>query len=411
MGRHRTEAVEPPYHVPAAGGARRRRRWPVAAFVAVLLILGGWFVWSRSQGTGVAPAASSNVSCPAGDESVQIAVSPSIANAVGLVVSAYLRAKPVVTDHCVSVAISAVDPKTVLTGLAHSWDTNMLGPKPDAWIADSTLWSNQLPADSIGDPPQSVATSPVVLAMPSDAAKAVVSASAPTFAGLPALVSLGDGWSGFGKPAWGRFSLALPDLSANSASMLAVAAMVDPATPQGQPPVTAGLLNSDVAAQKLANLAAAQPTPMPTTSHQALVSLGGADGVQHAPCSAVPVTEVDLYERNLGMDGDVKPLNVLGEVRLSGVTPYADFPFTPLAGGWVTSDLVAAAENFRDFLLTAPQQAQLAKGGFRVADSFAHPDPSPGMDWGGAARGSTPTDAASYRQLVAAWQSAGQSAH
>lgn len=410
MGRHRAKGSEPRYRVPIAGAAHRRR-WPVAAFVAVLLIVGGWFGWSWLHRDTVRNAATTSATCPAGNESIQIAVVPSVATAIGRAAAAYVRTNPVVTDHCVTVAVSAVDPKSVLTGLARGWDTNRFGPRPDAWVADSTLWTNQLPAHSVGDPPQSIATSPVVLAMPSDAAKAVIAAGAPALTGLPALVSRAAGWSSFGEPGWGQFTMALPDPGANAASELAVEAMLDPATPQGQTPVTTRLLNSPNVHQDLENLAASQPEPMPTSTHQALVSLGGADGIAHAPFGAVPVTEVELYERNLGIDGDVKPMNVLDEVRLSGPMPFADFPFMPLTGSWVTSDIVAAAENFRDFLLTQPQQTQLAQEGFRVADSVTHPATSPGMDWGSVARGPTPTDAAGYRAVVAAWQAATRSTH
>jgi hypothetical protein len=174
--------------------------------------------------------------------------------------------------------------------------------------------------------------------------------------------------------------------------------------------MSAGLLNSAPVHQNLANLAVGQPTAAAGTTHDALVALGRADGIQAAPFSAVPVTELDLYQRNLGGDGDAKPLNVLDEVRLSGPTPYLDFPYTPLAGTGVSSDQVAAAEKFRDFLLTQPQQAQFARSGLRVASSFAHPDPSPGLDWGNAPQGPTPTDAAGYQLLVTAWTAAGQPA-
>jgi hypothetical protein len=141
------------------------------------------------------------------------------------------------------------------------------------------------------------------------------------------------------------------------------------------------------------------------TTHDALLALGRADGIHTAPFSAVPVTELDLYQRNIGTDGTAKPVNVLDEVRLSGPTPYVDFPFTPLAGN---ADQVAAAQHFRDFLLTPAEQAQFARAGLRVASSLTHPDPSPGMDWGSASQGPTPVDVGSYQQLVAAWTAAGQ---
>jgi hypothetical protein len=101
-------------------------------------------------------------------------------------------------------------------------------------------------------------------------------------------------------------------------------------------------------------------------------------------------------------------LNVLDEVRLHGPTPFADFPFVPLGGTVGNGDQVAAAQRFRDFLRTPGVQAQFARAGLRVASTAAHPDPSPGMDWGNAAEGPSPTDAASFQQLVAAWTTAGQ---
>lgn len=408
MGRHRVESSEPPWYrvPPAETPRRRRRRWPAAAFVAVLLVVGGWFGWSWMHGTPLEQSASgTSHSCPAGSESLQIAATPAIAEVLGRIASDYMRANPVVLQHCVTIAVSSVDAKSVLTGLAQGWNEGTLGPKPDAWIADSMLWTNQLPAGSIGDPPQSLATSPIVLAMPADAAKAAVTV-APAFAALPGLVAQDNGWATFHEPAWGRFTVALPDPSANAASLLALEAMLDPATQQGQPPVNDTLLNSAAVQHDLTALAGSQPSPPATSSHEALVSLGGADGIVHAPFSAVPVAEVDLYERNLGIDGDVKPPNVLDEVQLPAGTPYLDYPFAPLAGSWVTSDLVAAAENFRDFLLSGPEQAQLSRNGFRVSDSYARPDPSPGMQWGTTAQAPALVDAASVQHLVAAWQAA-----
>jgi hypothetical protein len=382
----------------------------VAALTAVVLVVAGWFGWSWLHGQLSHSATPSVAACPAGPETVQVAVVASMADVIGRAAGAYTESKPVVNDHCVRVNVSAVDPQTALSALAHGWDAAKLGPRPQAWIADSTLWTNELAsaaaAGVIGDTPQSLAASPVVLAMPPDAAKAVTSAGPPMFAALPALVAKANGWATFNEPAWGQFTLALPGPAANTSSTLAVIAMLDPATPQGQAPVTADLLNSPPVKQNLVNLALGQPASIANTTHDTLLALGKADGIHAAPFSAVPVAELDLYQRNLGTDGAPKPVNVLDEVRLSGPTPYLDFPFTPLAGG--SADQVAAAEHFRDFLHTPAEQAQFARAGLRVASSFAHPDPSPGMDWGSASQGPTPVDVDSYQQLVAAWTAAGQ---
>jgi hypothetical protein len=405
MGRHRAETsdIRPLRRRPS-----RRRRWPLAALTAVVLVVAGWLGWSWLHGQLSHSAAAGVATCAAGPETVQVAVVPSLADVIGRAAAAYSESKPVVNDHCVRVNVSAVDPQAVLSALEHGWDAPKLGPRPQAWIADSTLWTNQLASASagvLGDAPRSLAASPVVLAMPPDAAKAVMSAGTPTFAALPALVAKANGWAGFNEPAWGQFTLALPSPAANTASTLAVTGMLDPATPQGQAPVTADLLNSTPVKQNLDNLALGQPTSTLRTTHDALLAIGRADGIHTAPFSAIPVTELDLYQRNVGADGTAKSVNVLDEVRLSGPTPYADFPFTPLAG---SGDQVAAAQHFRDFLLTPAEQAQFARSGLRVASSFTHPDPSPGLDWGSVSQGPTPVDVGSYQQLVTAWTAAGQ---
>ncbi|HYS35884.1 MAG TPA: substrate-binding domain-containing protein [Pseudonocardiaceae bacterium] len=403
MGRHRAATSDTRPH--------RRRRWPLAALTAVVLVVAGWFGWSWLHGQLSHSATPNVAACPAGPETVQVAVVPSMADVIGRAAAAYTESRPVVNDRCVRVNVSAVDPQAVLSALEHGWDAAKLGPRPQAWIADSTLRTNELAsaaAGVIGDTPQSLAASPVVLAMPPDAAKAVTSAGAPMFAALPALVAKANGWATFNEPAWGQFTLALPSPAANTASALAAIAMLDPATPQGQAPVTADLLNSPPVKQNLVNLALGQPASTANTTHDTLLALGRADGIHAAPFSAVPVTELDLYQRNVGADGSAKPVNVLDEVRLGGPTPYVDFPFTPLAGNGVHADQVAAAEHFRDFLRTPAEQAQFARSGLRVASSFAHPAPSPGMDWGSASQGPTPVDVGSYQQLVTAWQAAGQ---
>ncbi len=408
MGRHRAGPYDSGYHAPVPDRPHRKRRWPIAAFVAVLLIAAGWLGWTWTHDNVTHRTAASPGTCRSGNESIQVAVTPSIAEAVGRVASDWARTNPVVADRCVTVAVSALDARSVLAGLLHGWNVDQLGPKPDAWIADSTLWTDQLATAAVGDPPQSVATSPIVLALPPDAAKAVIATGAPTFAALPGVVGEADGWSAFGQPNWGPFTIALPDPSANAATTLALEAMLDPVTSQGQPQIDQDLLSSANVVQELAALAGSQPSPPTTSSHQALVSLGGADGIAHAPFGAVPVAEVDLYERNLGIDGDLRPLNVLDEVRLAGGTPFLDYPFTPLAGSWIDTNLVQAAESFRDFLLTAPEQAQLARSGFRVGDSTVRPDPSPGMDWGSVVQAPAPTNPAGLQLLDQAWLNAGQ---
>lgn len=410
MGRHRAESDDSVgrgrgFTVPSAP----TRRWPIVLVAMLAVVAIGWFGWSAVGRSGHQAAAAAN--CPNGTLSIQVAVAPSIAPAIASAAAAFAATNPVGTGHCLRVAVSSIDPQAVLTGLSATWNTDRLGPKPQAWLPDSTLWTNALAAAKpaeLGDNAQSVASSPIVLAMPPDAARAVSSAGAPTWDTVPGLITKGNGWATFNEPGWGQVTLAVPDPATNTASTLAVEAMLDPATPQGQQPVTPDLLNAPATRQNLANLALGQPNPVPATTAAALDALGRANGIGAAPFAAAPVTELDLYQRNVGADGRPKPANIVDEVRPSGQTPFADFPYVPLSGDWVTSDQLVAAQRFRDFLLGPVEQHRLAKAGLRTSNAFDHPDPSPGIDWGNSAQAPTPTDTAGYRALVAAWGTAGQ---
>lgn len=409
MARHRASKDET-RRTRALTGRRSVAGWPLAALAAVALIAIGWVTWNWVGGTLSREASAEAAACPDGATTVSVDVAPSIVNQLRSAATDYNATHPVVSDHCVSVQVSAVDPAAVFTGLTGTWDPAKLGQKPQAWLPDSSLWTNQLNAKdpaSVGDVAQSVATSPVVLAMPADAAKAVQASGAVPWAKLGSLVgSGGGGWSQLGEPTWGQFSLDVPDPSTNTASALAVEAILDPPTPQGQTPITSDLLSSPAVKPGLTSLATSQPTPAPATTRDALVALGKAGGLSSAPFSAVPATEVELYDRNLGSDGAPSPANIVDEVRTSGPTACADFPFLPLAGDWVTSSQLAAAQNFRNYLESSGAQAKLTKGGLRTDTGTTYPAASPGMDWGAIAQAATPTDAAGFQQLTSAWTAA-----
>ncbi|HEX4222518.1 MAG TPA: substrate-binding domain-containing protein, partial [Pseudonocardiaceae bacterium] len=318
---------------------------------------------------------------------------------------AYNAQQIVVADRCVQIQVSSVEPAQVLAGLTGSWNTGKYGPKPQAWIADSSLWTNQLATQHgalVADVAQSVATSPIVLAMPPDAAKAV-SATAPlSWSGLPNLLASASGWANLGEPTWGPFSVDLPNPATNPASELALEAMVDP----GSTPLTADAVASASVAGAITTVATKQPAALPSDTLTALIALAKTPGLQGAPYSAVPVPEVALYERNLGTDGVAKPTNVLDEVRLGGSGPCLDFPFVPLAGDWVSSTQGQAAQMFRAFLRSPAEQRQLATAGLRTTSGVTRPVPSPGMDWGTVHTAALPTDPNTSQLLVTAWTGA-----
>ncbi|HEX3787845.1 MAG TPA: substrate-binding domain-containing protein [Pseudonocardiaceae bacterium] len=407
MARHRAPGT--------TASKRRVASWPIAVLVTVVLVAVAWVGWAWVGNEASKRAAAAASGCPGGLTTIQVATDPSIADIIGAETVRYQDGKPVVGDTCVKIKVTSINSAAALYALEHGWDTAKLGPKPQAWIPDSSLWTTQLttaePAIA-GDTTQSIASSPVVLAMSTDAGKVMQSSGSVPWSQLPGLVGQDNGWATLGQPLWGRFTLALPDPANNAASMLALISMLDPATAQGQQAITPAMLGAPAVTQGLNSFADTQPNPVPTTVKEALTTLGRAAGVQSAPYTAVATTELQLYQRNLGKDGSAPAANVLDEVRPSSTTASVDFPFLPLAGDWVTADQVAVAQHFRDFLLTPPEQNQLTLSGLRTGTGTHYPNSSPGMDWGLVARASTPTDVNSYRQMVTAWTTAAaQSQH
>jgi hypothetical protein len=405
MSRHRSDKWTMRRQAAAPLGLRRIARWPLAVLALIVLVVLGGVAWMWVGGVLNARNEAQAHACDDGPMAVQVAAAPSIAVATRNAAEAYNAQQVVVADHCVRIQVSSVTPDQVLVGLTGSWNPTRDGPKPQAWIADSSLWTNQLVAQHgalVADVVQSVASSPIVLAMPPDAAKAVSATAQLSWSGLPNLLASGSGWASLGEPTWGAFTVDLPNPATNPASELALEAMVDPANT----PLTAEALASAPVAGAITTVATKQPATLPSDTLTALIALAKSPGVQGAPYSAVPVPEVSLYERNLGTDGVTKPVNVLDEVRLAGAGPGLDFPYVPLAGDWVSSSQGQAAQMFRAFLRSPAEQRQLATAGLRATSGVTRPVPSPGMDWGTVRSSALPTDPDTSQRLVTAWTGA-----
>jgi hypothetical protein len=302
------------------------------------------------------------------------------------------------------VEVQSIDPQTSFTGVTQSWDEAKLGPKPQAWVPDSTLWINRGTAQNpglIGAPARVLATSPVLLAVPEAGEQALLGGNGFAWTDLPTLTSAPDGWTRYGRPTWGRFVVAVPDPASNAASAMALQSTVAGTTAQSTGPVTPQSLDEQPARDALATLSGAQPARVPANTLDALAALDRVD-MPSGAFAAVPVFEVDLYRHNIGKDG-AAPARPLSGVSPGGATPSADFPFLPLAAPWSDDAQQRATQQFRDFLAEPAQQRLFARAGLRVAGSPDHPNPSPGIRWAPTLQPLVPADAATTRQLTNAW--------
>jgi hypothetical protein len=388
---------------------RRLAKWPVAVTGLVVLVLLGWLAWTWLGGVLERRAAAEANGCTAGDVVLRIAVTPSIAQPVRDAAQRWTDTSPVVDDSCVRLQVQSVDSQTVLTGLTAKWDTGKLGDPPAAWLPDSSLWANRLTAQNnavVSTAPQSIATSPVVLATQQPGADALASGNLVQWTDLPTLTSAANGWAGYGKPEWGKFRLAVPDPATNPASALAIQSALAGATAQGAGPVTTDMLAQQGVKDLITKLANSRASGAPADTLDALDGLAKAADIGTASYSAVPVTEVDLYRRNLGKDGAPKPDRPLYEVAMGGASPAADFPFVTLSGSWVSQTQNKAAQQFRDFVRQPAQQKLFAKAGLRVAATAEHPTDAVGMRWPALTQNLVPADATTTQDISASWTAA-----
>jgi Ca-activated chloride channel homolog len=387
-------------------------KWPIVALAMVLLVALGWMGWSYAGGVLERQAAAELASCTEGEATLTVAVTPSLADVIGRAAATWTRTHPVVMDHCVRTEVAATPPQDVLDGLTAGWDVKALGERPGAWLPESSLWINRLSAQDarlLGSEPASIATSPVLLAMPEHAAAALREASSFSWGDLPDLVSDPTGWQRLGHPDWGRFTVAMPDVAANPASALALQSVLADASPKAAGPVTVDMLSEPAVTQAMAKLAAATPVEGPVTTGEALDALSGTDDLKAAPFDAVPALEFDLYRHNLGAGGHPVPASPLVGEAVGGPTPTADFPYIAITDQDADQFQVRAAQKFREYLQSDAQQLTLAKAGLRVPSTKVRPNPAPGIRWTVTQLDLTAADANTTQQISAAWTNAGGS--
>ncbi|MET1075972.1 MAG: substrate-binding domain-containing protein [Umezawaea sp.] len=383
--------------------------WPVAVIGLVALLVLGVFGWSWLGGVLERRAAAEAGDCAEGEALLRIASTPSAADAVRDVAKAWSAKRPVVYDHCIRIEVQSIDSEVVLDSLTQGWDEGKLGAKPHAWITDSMLWANRLGAQNhalLGAAPQSIAQSPVLLALPEEGATAVQASAGFRWTDLPGVTSAPGGWDRFGKGEWGQFKVAMPDPTTNAATAMAIQSALAGASPEGKGPVTTDMLGLDPVKNTMASLVAAKPVETPGSTWEAMNLLADSSAVNGSGFSSVPVFEVDLYRHNTGKDSGTPPLKPLYGVAPGGPTPVADFPFVALAGDWVGEAQVRAAQAFREFLTGTEQQKILAAAGLRVPSSTDRPKPSPGVRWATMTEGLAPADSNTTQQISAAWATA-----
>ncbi|WP_299572028.1 hypothetical protein [uncultured Williamsia sp.] len=368
MARHRTDT------------AHRRRVsrgvvLSVAALVVVAVLVVVWVVLGRSLRDDSTAAAQT---CVEGPETVSVVADADIAEPLGRIAAAYSATKPVVRDKCITVSVRPVDPKTTLDGLTGTWDTASMGAFPAAWVPASSVWSAQLltaRSSVVDGDPESLVTSPVVLAVAPQFARAA--AGKLSWIEVPTLTRDDAALSRFGLSGWGPLRMALPVGPGTDASVLAAQAVATEVSRVGSAGLTVEDARSAQVTSTIAALRAEAPQSVDGSASRTLPTVVDGDPAR-ARVHAVPITEQALYSatRRTGAPGVV-------ELLPTGYTPSADFPVVDLTGPQVDAAAAESVTAFFRFARMPEQLSTLTRLGFR-----------------GAAAGATPTAAVTFPQIA-----------
>lgn len=253
------------------------------------------------------------------------------------------------------------------------------GEPPDVWIPESStaldvLRSRPASAKVLAGEATPIATSPIVLALPTDAVRVltrrVTRGRSPQLGDLLSLAGNPAGWAAVGRPEWGavRFSTVDPGTSTLGASLVVAAVGAQTGTPATDVRAAAfGLVRTREGLLGLTR----SLVRTPATSAELLAA------VRRTSTAAELLNDVGalaLYEKDVWRYNGGSPAVGVEATYPFGGQLAADYPFVVPSGSWVTADDRAAAADLRGWLLSDPVQRRLAASGLRRADGNPGPD-------------------------------------
>jgi Ca-activated chloride channel family protein len=272
--------------------------------------------------------------------------------------------------------------------LARGWDDTVDGPRPDVWSPAATSWTQLLrqkttaldKPDLIGDKqPPSIATSPLVIAMPKPMATALGwPDKALGWGDVLKLAQDKRGWASVGQP-WGAFTLGKTNPNFSTSGLNATIGTYVAATGTSSDLTLNDLKNPRV--QAYAQDVEKAVVHYGDTTLTFLSNLQAADdrGEGLAYISAVAVEEKSVWDYNQGNPtGDPttlgqhrKPRTPLVAIYPKEGTLLSDSPYAVLQAPWVTDDVRKAAEAFLSYVRSDKAQDRFTKAAFRRYDGKA----------------------------------------
>lgn len=222
--RRRRDAAEVRSH--RKGGRRRRlvlAPWIVASTVSLLVlsVVSAGYAWLVTQGCSGPPVQATILS------------SPTVARILDNLGRRWADTEPAVNERCAFVKVVSKNSADVAQALGPGWDPRRDGPRPHAWVPDSTAWlklasTRDDAARMIPDRQPSLARTPTVIGMPMPMAKALGWPNAKlSWKQFGATAISRTSWARFGHPEWGAFKIGMTNPVTSTAGLHALTAIAD----------------------------------------------------------------------------------------------------------------------------------------------------------------------------------------
>ena len=349
----------------------------LAAAIAGLMVVGATYWWNRRDDNPDVPRA--------GCTTVVVTSSVEKDDLIGEVAKRYNASDRQVNGSCYGITVNATPSGIMESRLTEaSWDPAW-GPAPDAWSPAASTWLQLLRHDRAShDRPdilpaetESVASTPIVLAMPEPMAKALGWPDAAIgWADLLNLANHPDGWATKGHPEWGTFKLGKTNPNISTTGLSATVGVFVAATGTSSD-LTPDTLKDPRVRQFVAGVERSV-AHYGDTALTFLTNLQRADdaGAALGYVSAVTVEEKSIVDYNNGNPtGDLETAGQHGQPRVPLVAIYpkegtlnSDNPFAVLHAPWSDAGKQAGAKDFLTFLREPAQQELFTDAGFRTAD-------------------------------------------
>ena len=350
-----------------------------AAVVGALLVFGAWFLFARGDSDGGSASGGSGEGCV----SLNVTASSEKAGLLGDLAEEYNSGGPSVGDQCVTVSVSSKASGGAAQALARDWDDQLDGPRPDVWSPASSSWAvlveqwraeddkaNLIPADY-----ESVAQTPLVIAMPRPMAEAVGWPDKQIgWKELADLAGSPKGWAAYDHPEWGRFKLGKTNPNFSTSGLNATIASYFAATGVSSD-LTIKQVKSPQTKKFVKKLESSVVHYGDTTlTFLETMAREAQEGKGLTYVSAVTVEEKSVIDYNRGNpSGDPATLGQQPEpsIPLAAVYPsdgtlLSDNPFVILDADWVSDTKKQAAAGFLGWLRESDQQQQFTEAGFRT---------------------------------------------